>query len=403
MPVQITFVRHAETTLNAERRWQGSSDAPLNERGRNQAARLAQRLEGRSFDAVVSSDLDRAVDTTRSLGVPFDVDVRWREPHVGEWEGLSHAQIEARYPGDLRRLLDGDDVALGGGERMSEVAARLGEAFAELVERLGENGSALVMSHGLSLLTLIADQLGTRRPVPMRLMANTAISQLSVNSHGPHLAVFNDVDHLDEAGGGPRFETEVLLIRHGQTQANVEHRWQGHGDWPLDATGRTQAKELAQRLPQLDAVYASPLQRAHATAQAVAAQQSREVVVDERLKEIGFGIWENRTRAEIKAADPDGLAQLMRSDVDVRRGGSGETFDEVQTRMTDAITEIAARHAGGRVAVVSHGGATRAFTTRLLGLDFRGRYRVGTLNNTGVGRIQYGPRGPVLAHWNALT
>jgi broad specificity phosphatase PhoE len=401
MPAQITLVRHAETLYNAEHRWQGSTNAPLTDRGHAQLASLAHRLHDTSYDVVVSSDLDRAAATAAAVHPDFITDSRWREPHVGEWEGLTHAEIQARYPGDLQRLLDGDDVALGGGERMSDVAARLDAAFVDLVAQLGDEGSALVVSHGLALLTLLADQLAAKRPTPMRLMSNTAISTIAVNSHGAHLISYNDAGHVAENGAGPGPAAEVLLIRHGQTDANVEQRWQGHGDWPLNDTGRAQAQELAQRLPPVDAVYSSPLLRARNTAQAVADEQSHEVAVDDRLKEIGFGAWENRTKADIEETDPDGLATLMSNDSDVRRGGSGETFTEVQNRMAEAVDEIAANHDRGSIAVVSHGGATRAYVTQLLGLDFRGRYRIGTLRNTGVGRIEYGKRGPLLAQWNS--
>lgn len=403
MPVQITFVRHAETTYNAEHRWQGSSNVPLSEQGLAQAEALRRRLAGQHFDAFVSSDLERAAATARAIASDVSTDARWREPNVGLWEGLTHTEIQARYPGDLRRMLDGEDVALGGGERMSEVGARLDEALRDLVASLGDDGSALVVSHGLALLTLFAGQLGARRPTPIRLMENASMSELSVGERGSQLTVYNDIDHLGGAVHRRPASTHVVLVRHGQTKANVERRWQGHTDWPLDEVGTTQAKELAQRLPAVDALYASPLRRALATARALADQQAHDVILDNRLKEIGFGAWENRTREEIERDDPDGLAALLRGDDDVRRGGNGETFAEVQQRMTEAVTEIAMRHDGGSVAVVSHGGATRAFVTRLLGIDFRGRYRLGTLRNAGVGRIEFSQRGPALAQWNALA
>ncbi len=403
MPAKIIFVRHAQTTYNAEHRWQGSTDAPLTSRGDEQLAGLSERLSTIDFDMVVSSDLARARSTALAVSSDVSTDARWREPNVGTWEGLTHDEIQARYPGELRSLLDGDDVSLGGGERMSDVAARLEAAMADLVATLGDDGTALVVSHGLALLTLLAGVLGARRPTPMRLMANTAISELAADRRGLQLVSYNDVDHLTDRSDLRRSDTQILLIRHGQTQANVEQRWQGHGDWPLTELGNAQAKDLANRLRAIDALYSSPLQRAHATAQAVADEHSHEIVLDPRLKEIGFGVWENRTKVEIELDDAEAFAQLIANEIDVRRGGSGETFAEVQDRVTAAIHEIADRHTGGTVAVVSHGGATRAFVTRMLGIDFRGRYRLGSLRNTGIGRIEFGSRGPVLAHWNTLA
>ena len=95
----LLLVRHGETDWNAERRWQGHADVPLNERGREQARALAERLAGESIDAIYSSDLSRARDTADIVGarldVPVAVDPDLREIDVGAVEGLTAEESEA--------------------------------------------------------------------------------------------------------------------------------------------------------------------------------------------------------------------------------------------------------------------------------------------------------------------
>jgi broad specificity phosphatase PhoE len=85
---------------------------------------------------------------------------------------------------------------------------------------------------------------------------------------------------------------------------------------------------------------------------------------------------------------------------DAARGGSGETFRGVRRRMGDAVREIVEQHRGESVGVVSHGGATRAYVTEVLGLDYPQRNRLGLLGNTAYARMAFTMRGPGLVSWN---
>ena len=190
-----------------------------------------------------------------------------------------------------------------------------------------------------------------------------------------------------------------MLIRHGETAANVEQRWQGHGDWPLNEAGLAQAADAAAGVPALDALYTSPLTRARHTAEAIGDAQRLEPVVVDDLKEIGFGSWENLTTPEIASAHPEAWSRLMAGE-DVVRGGHGETFAGARQRMTTAVESIVAAHPEQVIGVVSHGGTTAAYVTGLLGLGFADRPRLRSLGNTALGRVAYTERGPVLVTWN---
>lgn len=150
MKLAILLVRHAESTWNAEGRWQGQGDPPLSPRGVEQARALAARLASDAPTAIVASDLRRAAETARIVGdrvrlVPV-LDSRLREHDVGAWSGLLHGEIASRWPDDLARFRAGDlDVRPGGGESRRELIARATDALAAL--RAAHRGRLLLVSH----------------------------------------------------------------------------------------------------------------------------------------------------------------------------------------------------------------------------------------------------------------
>jgi probable phosphoglycerate mutase len=162
--------------------------------------------------------------------------------------------------------------------------------------------------------------------------------------------------------------TTILLARHAETDWNRDHRWQGLADPPLNATGVEQAAELARRLAddQFDAIYSSDLQRAAATARAVARGRDLEVVLDTGLREIDVGEWSGLSTAEIEERYPEGFARHV-------AGGDGwiegEPHAAMSARVIAAVTRIAEAHPGGRVLCVLHGGTIRALLAHAAGID----------------------------------
>jgi probable phosphoglycerate mutase len=146
----IILARHGQTDWNAERRWQGHADEPLNEAGRAEAQRLGAALRGHGVTRIVSSDLARASDTAAIagaiLGVPVELDARLREVDVGEWSGLTLAEVEKRYPEGLARRRAGG-TGWAEGEPFEVMAARVVEALTDIAERYPDE-QVLVVSHG---------------------------------------------------------------------------------------------------------------------------------------------------------------------------------------------------------------------------------------------------------------
>lgn len=163
---------------------------------------------------------------------------------------------------------------------------------------------------------------------------------------------------------------DVTLVRHGETDANRDHVWQGHGDGSLTDRGLAQAKRLAERLRfrSFDDVIASDLERAAETAAAVGSVQT-----DPSWREMYLGAWEGLTRREVAEQFPDDIESL-RSGQEVRIGGTGESFPEFAARVDGALENLTASMEPGRhTLVVTHGGVVQAIVAAVLGLRDRPR------------------------------
>jgi glucosyl-3-phosphoglycerate phosphatase len=153
----LLVVRHAQSIWNAEGRWQGQADPPLSPLGEMQSRAAAERLDGTGrFDLVVSSDLTRARRTAELMVAvlgqtgPHRVEPLLREYDVGEWSGLTRAEIEERWPGVLTRFDQRQVRSPPGGEDRDAFDARVRRAGAAVASVAARHGAArvLVVAHG---------------------------------------------------------------------------------------------------------------------------------------------------------------------------------------------------------------------------------------------------------------
>ncbi len=160
----------------------------------------------------------------------------------------------------------------------------------------------------------------------------------------------------------------LLCVRHGETDWNLERRWQGHSDRRLTPTGLAQAASVADALQahSFAEIVTSDLSRSVETARPLASARGLPLREVASLREVDVGSWAGLTRAEATARDPEGAARHA-------AGGTGwddgETYEELMERSAAAAGELAARHdADADVAVFTHGGVIRALAARALGL-----------------------------------
>ena len=169
----------------------------------------------------------------------------------------------------------------------------------------------------------------------------------------------------------------VYLLRHGQTQWNADgNRYCGRTDIPLTDTGIRQAEFVREQLidVSIDAVYSSPLQRAHHTAQL--ASGNRKVITDPRLVEVDFGKWEGKTKEQFMDEDP-GLWEAWAHDPAVARaGGSGEAGMDVVRRLDEFFHSAIGKHNGTNILVVGHNGVNRLYLAHKLGMHLRHYRRI---------------------------
>jgi alpha-ribazole phosphatase len=150
--------------------------------------------------------------------------------------------------------------------------------------------------------------------------------------------------------------TELILIRHGETDWNIEGRYQGQSDVPLNQNGIQQAKDMARRLHHYDfsAIISSGLSRAQQTAEILSEINNAPLRIDPRLREINQGEWEGLLFADIRSRYAKAFEDRLRNPLEVAPPG-GETVGQVRKRVLDSIQEIVEQFPNGIVAIVSHG------------------------------------------------
>ncbi len=200
----ILLIRHGQTSWNAAGRWQGHTDVPLNEVGREQGRLLAQRLVAWPWPVATlySSDLKRAAETAsivgEALGLEPIQEPVWRERYGGAFQGLTGDEIAEEHPEAWAALLRGV-VAPPGGESSQSLHERMTGAFERLVER--HRGEVVaVISHGGAIRSLVAHvlQLPPDRDPRISVRGNTGISIIEKENERPPILVrLNDTGHLE--------------------------------------------------------------------------------------------------------------------------------------------------------------------------------------------------------------
>ena len=167
---RLVMLRHGQTEYNAGSRMQGQLDTELSDLGRDQAVAVAEVLAKRQPLLIVSSDLRRALDTAVALGErsgqPVSIDTRLRETHLGDWQGMTHLEVDAIAPGARLAWRDDARWAPHGGESRVDVAGRSLPLVKELVADQPDWGTeepdrpVVLVAHGGLIAALTAVLLG---------------------------------------------------------------------------------------------------------------------------------------------------------------------------------------------------------------------------------------------------
>ena len=198
----------------------------------------------------------------------------------------------------------------------------------------------------------------------------------------------------------PPSSTLVLLVRHGQTPTTGKLLPGRAPGLHLAEAGQQQARTAGERiaaLSRVDAIYASPLERARETAAPIAAARNLKVQIDKGLLECDFGQW---TGAELKNLMKLPEWQTVQRSPSTFRFPGGESFTEMQTRIVSALDRIRAKHEGGVVVCVSHADPIKAAVAHAMGthLDLFQRIVISTCS---VSAVAYSVGGPIVLTVNS--
>ena len=197
--------------------------------------------------------------------------------------------------------------------------------------------------------------------------------------------------------------TRVLLIRHGETEWARERRFAGSCDIALSGVGRRQCEALADALATVPvtAIYASPLERARTTAEAIAKPHRLPVTVETDLREMAFGPWEGLTRDEVAARDPERYRVWATSPHELVLAGA-ERLTDVAARVAAVVDELRAIHAGETIIVVAHAVVVRLVVLGALGLGADRLWAVDA-SPAGITEIEYQPAWVTVHRMNTLA
>jgi broad specificity phosphatase PhoE len=184
---------------------------------------------------------------------------------------------------------------------------------------------------------------------------------------------------------------KIIVVRHGQTVANVNNQVQGHGNADLSKLGYLQANKTAEKLSDVDisAVYSSDLDRAHNTAKIIAKPHGLSVTADARLRECCFGEWEGLTIDEIKNQYAE-TYQAYTLDSVRNRAPGGERLEDVQARIVSVMNELADKYKDETVLLVAHVGPIKSMFCYILGADMYA-FRKISVSNCSISAVTYQP------------
>jgi broad specificity phosphatase PhoE len=186
-------------------------------------------------------------------------------------------------------------------------------------------------------------------------------------------------------------QTDIYLIRHGETFGNIDQLFCGHSETALTPRGIAQAAAVGRRLADVPfvAAYASDLSRAADTARHALGERGIPLKLDTRLREMHYGEWESLPGKQLEATHRDVLREFFQCR---RAAPGGETVEQLRARMAEAVAEIVDAHRGSSVMVVSHGNAMMGLMAELLALPVESTWSF-AFENTSVTRLHFSRSG----------
>jgi broad specificity phosphatase PhoE len=399
---EITFLRHGESTGNAEGYFQGQSDEyPLSEKGKEQSRAVAAlwKREKFLFDKIISSPLLRAKQTAEIINeilmCPLEFDPIWMERDSGNLAGIKWKDQEFIIPRpDFINLYDPVGET---GESEWELFLRGGKALQSIFHR--SPGKYLIVSHGGILNKVVHTIFGISPQANFKGVRfqfdNTGFTNITYSPEENRYRVFsvNERKHteIDEPFQWPY---QFTLLRHGESEGNAEQIFQGQSDYPLNSVGRSQAKALsnywAENRVRFEKIITSPLLRAYETAEIIGKDLGLPVEGNALLKEVNNGKLAGLSIQKINELYPD---REDRVNPFTRIGRNGETWFDLYLRAGSFLQHLM-ENTPSRYLIVSHGGTINSLLWTALGVVPGAPHHTPTLHlqNTSYAILGYNPK-----------
>ena len=391
MTLRLIFVRHGLSNFNKEGRIQGRNNlSKLTKEGELQAEAAGKTISSIPIDAIYSSPLQRASETTkiilknnqRELQATYNDDLI--EVDLGSWSGLTKNEIKNLYPEQLA-IWEKEPIELSMQREDGTNFQPIKELFSQAERFLkylfksysDSNKTILLIAHNAILRCLMMKLINEPSKGFRRIkLDNTSISIFNIDfqdweDRQVQIQCLNNISHLQPSLPKKGSKKRIILVRHGETDWNKQGRFQGQIDIPLNQNGKDQAKAASEFLKNIfiHKAFSSSLSRPRETAQIILKEHPGiEISLKDNLKEIGHGKWEGKLESEIKSDWPE-LLKAWKSFPEKVQMPEGENIQEVSTRSITGWIEICNDLKNDETAlVVAHDAVNKTILCHLLGL-----------------------------------
>jgi len=391
MTLRIVFIRHGLSSFNKEGRIQGRNDlSTLTKEGQLQAEEAGKTISSLPIDAIYSSPLKRAAETTKIImkHLQRDLHINYTdellEVDLGNWSGLTKDEVKILHPEKLtiwekepKELSisnkDGSEF-----QPIKELLCQAENFLKSLFETYSNSSKTiLIVAHNAILRCLILKLINEPSKGFRRLkLDNTSISICNINFRSwqdrqVQIECLNNTAHLHPSLPTNSSKKRIILVRHGETDWNKQGRFQGQIDIPLNQKGKSQARAASNFLKNISIqkAFSSPLSRPRETAQIILKEHPQiEICLKENLKEISHGKWEGKLESEIMCDWPE-LLKKWKTVPEKVKMPEGENINEVSIRSITGWLEICKNLKDDETAlVVAHDAVNKTILCHLLGL-----------------------------------
>ena len=391
MVLRLVFVRHGLSSFNKKGLIQGrSNESYLTKEGYTQAESAGKVLRDINFDGIYSSPLIRASETAKTIekflkkNYEIKLDENLLEVNLPTWSGLNIDEIKKKYPDDYHNWKnDPENLTLRNKENKSYQpikelylqAKKFTDSLFSVYEN-EEDKNFLIIAHNAILRCLILSLINKpKRGFRKLKLDNASISIINIQRDKAlfktQIECLNQTSHLGKNVPSKIGNSRIVIVRHGETDWNMEGRFQGQIDIPLNENGKDQAKKASEYLKDINfnKAYSSSMMRPFETAQIILGNKNLKIKKIDELVEISHGLWEGKLENEIKDNWPKLLADWHQEPETVTMP-EGESIRDVAKRSIAAWERICDDQEDEDITLlVAHDAVNKTLICHLLGLD----------------------------------